>query len=109
MGQVTGIFIVTIYEKIVSLALQLVPSTQGTTHFYLAQQEMLLDAVNVAIVISILAYMVIGTHISRYMSNMIYVFTRSIREQKMPMYLRKPEIYHSLADTINEGSKLFKK
>lgn len=104
-GYILGIFFNTIYYKIVSLALQLIATKEMIGHYFLAQEEILSDALMLMIVLSFAIYVVIGRSISNYMGTMIYVFCRAIRDQRYPLQLRRSDVYFSLADAVNAASQ----
>lgn len=100
-GYALGILLTSIYEKIVDLALHLVQNAKVISHYFLAQQEILQDATTLLTVISLVVYLLLGLHISRYMSTMTFVFARAIKERRFPIYLRSYDVYHSLANTLS--------
>lgn len=99
---VLRVLIDSVYGKIVSLAINLLHGRSIQSHYILAQQEVLEDAQNIMFGISVIAYAVFGRFLSHHISTMIFVFTRAMRENKFPIRLRPTDIYHSLADTLNE-------
>jgi hypothetical protein len=109
LSVVTGLFmgfvLGSVYEKIIGLGLVLVKTKNLSTsqHFFAAQQEILQDATIITMAISLLVYFVIGLHISRYISTMMFVFTRAIDEDRFPVQLRSDDIYHGLANVMNEA------
>lgn len=104
-GYFMGMTIGTVYEKIVNLAFSLVRNTslRGTQHFFTAQQDILHDATTITMLTSIAIYFVIGLRISRYMTTMIFVFSRAIEEDRFPVQLRADDVYHELADALNRA------
>lgn len=92
-----------IYSKIVSLALHLLHSRTIASHYILAQQEVLDDAQNIMLVISLVLYAVIGWYIAKHLSTMDFVLRRAIHEERFPVFLRPRDVYHSLAKAINEA------
>lgn len=104
-GYFMGITIGGVYSKIVSLAIQLVKNANMTAagHYFAAQEEVLRDATTITTVVSIIVYLVIGTRISRYMSTMIFVFSRALEEDRFPIQLRTDDIYHGLAAVLNKA------
>jgi hypothetical protein len=104
-GYVLGIIFDTVYLKIVNLAISLV-RMNNRGYYFLAQEELLRHGVNFTVAISCLVYGIIGLYVTRYMSNMIFVFTRAVREHHFPLRLRHSDIYHDLADAISETAKV---
>gem|GEM_PF-5116506 len=104
-GMVMGNTIVNVYQEIVRMAIQLVKNTSMTSaqHYFNAQQDVLQDATLFTTIASILIYFVIGLQISRYMSTMIFVFTRALEEDRFPIQLRTDDIYHGLAASLNRA------
>lgn len=104
-GYVMGIILSSVYERIVSMALQLIRKADVMNHYFVAQQEILNDAVTLMTSLSLLVYFVCGWYISRYMTTMIVVFARGLKEERFPIKLRQSDVYHELADTINAARK----
>lgn len=107
-GYVMGIILSSVYERIISLALELVRNTKVMSHYFLAQQDVLQDATLIMIGVSLMVYFFMGLHISRYMSQMIYVFSRLLKEDRFPITLRGNDLYHDLADAMNQARKQIK-
>lgn len=99
-GYILGILLNTVYLKIVSLAVTLVRLNQRS-YFFMAQEELLKTGVTFMVVLSCFVYLLIGISVTRYMSNMVFVFTRAVKEHHFPLKLRDSDIYHSLADAIS--------
>lgn len=99
-GFTLGVILNTVYLKIVNLAISLVKMNQKG-HYFLAQEELLRVGTMLMVVLSCLVYVVIGYYLTRYMSNMLFVFTRAIKEHHFPLKLRDSDIYHDLADAIS--------
>ena len=104
-GYVLSIIMDSVYKRVVDLALQLVKSKGISGHYFIAQQEILQDANNITIVMAMLIYIYMGFQISRHMSSMLFVFSRSIKEDRFPIYLRSGDLYTGLADTLNEARR----
>ncbi|HEY8279361.1 MAG TPA: hypothetical protein VIH99_07050 [Bdellovibrionota bacterium] len=104
-GYFMGMIIGTVYERIIGLAIDLVRAKNLVTasHFFQAQQEVLRDATTITTLISLAVYFVIGIGISRYMSTMIFVFSRAVEEDRFPVQLRTDDVYHGLASTLNRA------
>jgi len=104
-GYFMGITIGSVYSKIVNLAIQLVKNTNMSAagHYFSAQEDVLQDATMITTVISIAIYLFIGLQISRYMSTMVYVFSRALEEDRFPIQLRTDDIYHGLASSLNRA------
>ncbi len=104
-GYFMGIIIGTVYGKIISLAFELVKNTNlnAAQHFFAAQQEVLHDATVITTATSLVVYFVIGIQISRYMTTMIFVFSRAIEEDRFPVQLRTNDVYHGLAVLLNRA------
>ena len=96
------IIVESVYGKIVSLALNLLHGRTIQSHYILAQQEVIDDAQNIVLIVTVLAYTLIGRHLSHHIATMIFVFTRAMREGKFPIRLRPTDIYHRLADVLNQ-------
>lgn len=94
-----------VYQKIVALAIQLMKKTSmgSAQHYFSAQQEVLQDAATITIVTSLAIYFVIGLKLTQYMSTMIWVFARSIEDDRFPLQLRSNDVYHGLASLLNRG------
>jgi hypothetical protein len=103
-GYITSVMLDVVHIKIVSLALKLI-KIQNKGHYFLAQEELLNAGVYIITGISIFAFVIIGFYLTRYMSNMIFVFTRAIREHHFPLVLRDSDVYHGLADAISEVAR----
>ncbi len=104
-GYFMGIIIVTVYQEIVRMAIQLVKNTSmiSAQHYFAAQQDVLEDATFITTAVSIIVYLLIGFQISRYMSTMIFVFSRALEEDRFPIQLRTDDIYHGLAASLNRA------
>lgn len=102
-GYVMGIIFGSIYRHIVDLALRLVQNSPSLPHYFLAQEEILAEATLLLAGLSFLTFVVIGFRIARYMGNMIFVFSRAIREDKFPISLRSDDVYQDLAALMNEA------
>lgn len=100
-GFTLGVILNTVYLKIVNLAISLVKMNQKG-HYFLAQEELLRVGTMLMVVLSCLVYVVIGYYLTRYMSNMLFVFTRAIKEHHFPLKLRDSDVYHDLADSISQ-------
>lgn len=100
-GFILGTILNTVYVKIVSLAISLVKMSQRG-HYFLAQEELLQIGTMLMVVLSCIVYVIIGYYLTRYMSNMLFVFTRAIKEHHFPLKLRESDIYHDLADAITQ-------
>lgn len=100
---VAGIILNTAYMKIINLAINLVRMNQKG-YYFLAQEQVLRIGVSTMLVVSCLVYAIIGYYIARYMSNMLFVFTRAIKEHHFPLRLRHSDVYHSLADAISDSA-----
>jgi len=102
-GYVLSIIMDTIYRRTVELGLQLVRTKEIGQHYFLAQQDILKDATYFAMILSICIYLWIGVLISKQMSNMLFVFSRAIKDDRFPIYLRMGDLYTGLAETLNEA------
>lgn len=100
-GYVMGIMLTSVYERIVSMALQFVNRPGVMNHFFVAQQDILSDATNLMTMLSMGVYFLVGWSISNYMATMIYVFARAARDEKFPLVLRHSDVYHGLARAMN--------
>lgn len=100
-GFILGILLNTVYLKIVSLAVTIVRLNQRS-YYFIAQEELLKSGVYFMVGLSCIVYLVMGVGIVRYMSNMLFVFTRAVKEHHFPLKLRDSDIYHSLADAISQ-------
>jgi len=109
LAVVTGFFLGNVltsaYMRIVSLALGLVRDPGVVQHYFLSQQEILTDATVLVSSFALLAYLLMGMSLSRYMATMIFVFARGIVEHRFPLKLRGTDIYNSLARTLNEANE----
>lgn len=94
-----------VYDKVVALAIQLVKNTNlgSAQHYFSAQQDVLQDASRITTGISLLVYLVMGLNIARYMSTMIFVFSRALEEDRFPIQLRTDDVYHGLAASLNKA------
>ena len=114
LSVVTGSFmystIGTVYEKIVALSIQLMKNTSmnAAQHYFAAQQEVLRDATTITTATSLIIYFVIGLKITQYMSTMIWVFARSLEDDRFPLQLRSNDVYHGLAAVLNRGREKIK-
>lgn len=102
-GSVLSIFLDAIYLRIVGLALQFVPAGKVKGHYFLEQQELMQDVTWLLTGTSLLYYLVLGIVISRYMGTMIWVFSRSLAEDRFPVTIRHTDIYPTLAQTMNDA------
>lgn len=100
-GFVLGIILNTVYLKIVSLAITLM-KMNNNTHFFIAQEQLLRSGVIYMVVLSCFVYAIIGVNVTRYMSNMLFVFSRAVVKSHFPLELRDSDIYHGLAGAISE-------
>ena len=100
-GSVLGIMLNTVYTKIVNLAITLVRMNQKG-HYFMAQEELLRVGVVMMVALSCIVYAVIGYYVTRYMSNMLFVFIRAVKEHHFPLKLRDSDVYHGLADAISD-------
>ncbi len=109
-GRFMGITIGIVYEKVVALAIQLVKVTnmKSASHYFSAQQDVLQDATTITTTVSVVVYLVIGLNIARYMSTMIWVFSRALEEDRFPIQLRTDDVYHSLAASLNRARERIK-
>lgn len=107
-GYVMEIIFGVIYRHIVDLALQLIQSNQSMPHYFLAQSEILSQGAYLLSVVSFVAFTLFGLTISRYMANMIFVFSRAIQNDKFPLTLRGTDIYHDLGGILNEAYERFR-
>lgn len=98
---VLGVVLNTVYMKIVNIAISSVTMKQKG-YYFLAQEELLRKGVTLMAVVSCLVYAVVGYYVTRYMSNMLFVFTRAVREHHFPLKLRDSDVYHGLANAISE-------
>jgi hypothetical protein len=102
-GYVLSIIMDSVYKRVIDLALQLVKSNSTVSHYFLAQQDILIDANTLMICLSMFFYFIIGFQISRYMATMLFVFSRTIYEDKFPITLRSVDLYTDLADILNKA------
>ncbi|MGZ3650840.1 MAG: hypothetical protein ACXVB9_15075 [Bdellovibrionota bacterium] len=104
-GYFMGFVLGSVYERIIGLAFELVKakSFPSAQHFFAAQQEILRDATNITTVVSLVIYFLIGVGISRYMTTMMFVFTRALEEDRFPIQLRTDDVYHGLANALNSA------
>ncbi|HEY8278436.1 MAG TPA: hypothetical protein VIH99_02355 [Bdellovibrionota bacterium] len=93
-----------IYLKVISLGINLVHMKQFG-HYFVAQEAVLRMAAYFLTALSVIVYYCIGYYITRYLSNMAFVFTRAVRDHHFPLRLRHSDIYHSLAGAITEVAK----
>lgn len=109
-GSFMGITIRIVYDKIVSLAIQLVKNTNLSSagHYFSAQQDVLQDATTITTVVSVVVYLFIGLNVARYMSTMIWVFSRALEEDRFPVQLRTDDVYHGLAASLNRARERIK-
>ena len=101
LGEVTSVFVSSVYQRIVTMALLLLQNPKNIGHYFLAQQEVMLNVAKIIGIISFLLYLIIGIRISHRMSTMIYVFSQSIKNDAFPIFLREGDIYHKLAEILN--------
>jgi hypothetical protein len=110
MGYVMSIILISVFERVVQLAIQLANARKFSPHFFTAQQEVLRDGATLAMGISFALYVVLGFLLSRYMGTMLYVFSRTVKDDNFPLKLRGNDIYHDLAKTMNQaGSSIAKR
>lgn len=104
-GRFMEITIGHVYDKVVALAIQLVKNTNlgAAQHYFSAQQDVLQDASRITTGVSVLVYLFIGLSIARYMSTMIFVFSRALEEDRFPIQLRTDDVYHGLAAGLNRA------
>jgi hypothetical protein len=109
-GRFMGMTIGIVYDKIVALAIQLVKNTNMTAagHYFSAQQDVLQDAITITTVVSVVVYLLIGLNVARYMSTMIWVFSRALEEDRFPVQLRTDDVYHGLAASLNRARERIK-
>ena len=82
-----------VYLKVVNLGVSLIRIKQWG-HYFVAQFEILQIATNLCIGVSFVIYVISGYYITRYLSNMTFVFSRAIRERHFPIRLRDSDVYH---------------
>lgn len=99
-GYILGVLLNTVYVKIVSLAVNLMKMNKSG-YYFLAQEELLRVGSILMIVLSCLVYAIIGFYLTRYMSNMLFVFIRAVKEHHFPLKLRDSDVYHGLALAIS--------
>ena len=104
-GYVLGLLLNRAFTKVVSLAINIFQGHFIRGHYFTAQEEVLNLGVTTSIVASVIVYVLIGYHVAKYMSTMVMVFHRAFKEKRYPIYLRKSDIYHSLAEAVNEKAK----
>ncbi len=104
-GYTMGILMGSVYDKIVQMALSLMPNIKLISHYFLAQSEILADATALVTGVSLVVYFFFGLHISRYMATMIGVFSRALQADKFPIALRSNDVYHPLAQILNRARK----
>jgi hypothetical protein len=104
-GYTMGSTIGSIYERIVSLGVQLISrgNVSQAQHYFIAQAEILQDASFYMTLVSFGANLVVGWTISRNMATMIQVFSRALEEDRFPIQLRTNDIYHNLAHILNRA------
>ena len=104
-GYSMGIVISSVYDRITALAFTLVKNSSliASQHFFAAEQDILYDATMITMFTSLVIYLVIGLQISRYMTSMIFVFSRAIEEDRFPVQLRLTDVYHGLATVLNRA------
>lgn len=100
-GYITGMILNVVYAKIVNLAINLVRMNERG-HYFLAQEDLLRTGSRIMIGLSCLTFLIMGYYITRYMSNMIFVFSRALKEHHFPLKLRDSDIYHDLASAISD-------
>lgn len=100
-GFVLGIILNTVYVKIVSLAITLM-RMNNNSHFFIAQEQLLRSGVIYMVILSCFVYAIIGVSVTRYMSNMLFVFSRAVEKGHFPLELRDSDIYHGLAHAISD-------
>lgn len=102
-GAVFSSIFLTVYERVVSLGLQLVMVRNLRGHYFNAQQELLTDVLNFSITFSFLAYVWIGLAIRRHLSINLFVFSRVIAERRFPIPMHSRQTYYGLADALNRA------
>jgi hypothetical protein len=102
-GYVLSIIMGSVYGRIVDLGLHLTKSTGATSLYFLAQQEILQDANTLTTACALGCYFVLGLSISRYMTTMLFVFSKTMHEDRFPISLRSNDIYGELAQTMNQA------
>jgi hypothetical protein len=107
-GYVLSIIMDSVYRRIVELSFQLVKSKNFSGHYFVAQQEILQTATNLTIGVAVLIYLYMGIQISKHMSNMLFVFSRAVRDDRFPIYLRAGDLFTGLADTMNKARERIK-
>ncbi|MGE3260433.1 MAG: hypothetical protein AB7K68_01525 [Bacteriovoracia bacterium] len=100
-SHIVGIALNTVYVKVVSLAISLTRMNQKG-HYYISQDDLMHLGANWMFGLSCVIYAIIGYYITRYMSNMLFVFNRAVAERHFPLKLRDSDIYHDLAEAISE-------
>ncbi len=109
LSVVTGFFLGNVltsaYTKVISMAVSLTRDPGAVQHYFISQQEILVDATVIVSSFAFLAYLLMGMSISRYMATMIFVFGRGVVETRFPLKLRGTDIYNSLANTLNEADQ----
>jgi hypothetical protein len=104
-GYVLSIIMNSGYQRIVELSLQLINNTASSSHYFIAQQDILRDATTLTIGFSLICYLFIGWRISHYMATMLHAFSRSLCDEKFPIQLRHDDLYHDLAETLNAAQR----
>lgn len=100
-GYMLEIVLNTVYLKIVNMAIALV-RLNDRSYYFVAQEELLKTGGYFMVILSCIVYLLIGIGVTRYMSNMVFVFTRAVKEHHFPLKLRDSDIFHSLAGAISE-------
>lgn len=102
-GAVFSAVFLSVYERVVSLSLQLVMVRNLKGHYFNAQQDMLADILNFTVTFSFVAYLWIGRVVHRHLSVNLYVFSRVIAEARFPIALRPGQTFYGLADALNRA------
>lgn len=102
-GAVFSAVFLSVYERVVSLSLQLVMVRNLKGHYFNAQQDVLTDILNFTVTFSFVAYLWIGRVVHRHISINLYVFSRVIAEARFPIPLRSGQTFYGLADALNRA------
>lgn len=110
-GYSVGIIFNNVFRRIVDLGVTLIPvnRVQLAQQYFSAQEEVLRDTVTLVTCISWIVFFFLGLNLARYMSTMIFVFSRAMQEDRFPVTLRTGDIYHDLARTLNNARSKFLK
>ena len=74
---------------------------------FVAQQEIMQDIVWLFFAVSLVIFLFVGYQISRYMREMTQIFSFRIERNRFPIRLRQSDVYHGLADRLNEAFEKF--